>query len=40
MSPTEATIWPMIAHVALVFALYFLLSFRRVRAVKNLLGAR
>ena len=35
MSPTEATIWPMIAHVALVFALYFLLSFRRVRAVKE-----
>lgn len=35
MSPTEATIWPMIAHVALIFVLYFLLSFRRVRAVKQ-----
>ena len=35
MSPTEATIWPVIAHVALVFGLYFLLSFRRVRAVKD-----
>jgi hypothetical protein len=35
MSPTEATIWPMIAHVALVFALYFLLSFRRIGAIKD-----
>ena len=35
MSPTEATIWPVIAHVALVFALYILLSFRRVGAVKS-----
>jgi len=35
MSPTEATIWPMIAHAALVFALYFLLSARRVGAVKG-----
>lgn len=35
MSPTEATIWPMIAHVALVFCLYLLLSFRRVDAVKG-----
>lgn len=35
MSPTEATIWPMIAHVALVIGLYFLLSFRRVGAVKE-----
>lgn len=35
MSPTEATIWPMIAHVALVFCLYLLLSFRRVGAVKD-----
>ena len=35
MSPTEATIWPMIAHVALVFCLYCLLSFRRVGAVKG-----
>ncbi|WP_234189638.1 MAPEG family protein [Shinella sp. NM-101] len=35
MSPTEATIWPMIAHVALVFFLYILLSTRRVGAVKD-----
>ncbi|MCQ4631821.1 MAPEG family protein [Shinella sp. CPCC 100929] len=35
MSPTEATIWPMIAHVALVFCLYLLLSLRRVSAVKE-----
>lgn len=35
MSPTEATIWPMIAQVALVFCLYFLLSFRRMSAVKD-----
>ena len=35
MSPTEATIWPVIAHVALVFALYFLLSMRRMGAVKS-----
>ncbi|MCR6499309.1 MAPEG family protein [Shinella sp. CPCC 101442] len=35
MSPTEATIWPVIAHVALVFILYFLLSSRRMAAVKS-----
>ncbi|WP_411033281.1 MAPEG family protein [Shinella sp. BYT-45] len=35
MSPTEATIWPMIAHAALVFVLYVLLSSRRVGAVKD-----
>ena len=35
MSPTEATIWPMIAHVALVFGLYLLLSARRMRAVRE-----
>lgn len=35
MSPTEATIWPMIAHAALVFILYFLLSARRVGAVRD-----
>jgi hypothetical protein len=35
MSPTEATIWPMIAHVALVFALYVMLSSRRVGAVRE-----
>jgi hypothetical protein len=35
MSPTQATIWPMIAHAALVFGLYVLLSSRRVGAVKE-----
>lgn len=35
MSPMQATIWPMIAHAALVFGLYVLLSLRRVRAVKE-----
>ncbi|GMB81408.1 MAPEG family protein [Shinella zoogloeoides] len=35
MSPTEATIWPMIAHAALVFGLYMLLSTRRVGAVRD-----
>lgn len=35
MSPTEATIWPMIAHVALVFSLYLPLSMRRMRAVRQ-----
>lgn len=35
MSPTEATIWPVIAHVALVFCLYLLLSMRRMRAVRE-----
>ncbi|MDX3925692.1 MAG: MAPEG family protein [Shinella sp.] len=35
MSPTEATLWPMIAHVALVYTLYFLLSKRRFQAVKT-----
>lgn len=35
MSPTEATIWPVIAHVALVFSLYILLSTRRMRAVRE-----
>lgn len=34
MSPTEATIWPMIAHVALVFCLYALLALRRAAAVR------
>jgi hypothetical protein len=34
MSPTEATIWPMIAHVGLVFILYILLSYRRIGAIK------
>ena len=35
MSPPEATIWPMIAHVALVFCLYLLLSSRRMGAVRE-----
>ena len=35
MSPTEATIWPMIAHVALIFCLYLLLSSRRMGAVRE-----
>ena len=35
MSSTEATIWPMIAHVALVVVLYLLLSARRMRAVRE-----
>ncbi|MGB3877250.1 MAG: MAPEG family protein [Shinella zoogloeoides] len=35
MSPTEATIWPMIAHAALIFGLYILLSSRRVGAVRD-----
>lgn len=35
MSPTEATIWPMIAHVALVFVLYWMLYSRRMRAVRE-----
>ena len=35
MSPTEATLWPMIAHAALVFGLYLMLSARRVRAVRE-----
>lgn len=35
MSPTEATIWPMIAHAALIFGLYILLSTRRIGAVKD-----
>ena len=35
MSPTQATIWPMIAHVALVVVLYLLLSARRMRAVRE-----
>ncbi|WP_119254398.1 MAPEG family protein [Shinella zoogloeoides] len=35
MSPTEATIWPMIAHAALIFGLYILLSTRRVGAVRD-----
>ncbi len=35
MSPTQATIWPMIAHVALVIVLYLLLSARRMRAVRE-----
>lgn len=35
MSPTEATIWPMIAHAALVFGLYVMLSSRRMGAVRE-----
>jgi len=35
MSPTQATLWPMIAHVALVVFLYLLLSARRMRAVRQ-----
>jgi hypothetical protein len=35
MSPTEATIWPMIAHAALIFGLYILLSTRRIGAVRD-----
>ncbi|MCO5733150.1 MAPEG family protein [Rhizobium sp. SSA_523] len=34
MTTNEAMIWPMIAHVALVFLLYFILSGRRVAAVR------
>ncbi len=34
MISNEAMIWPMIAHVVLVFVLYYLLSKRRVAAVK------
>ena len=34
MTPTEATLWPMFAHVALIYALYFLLSKRRFAAVR------
>ncbi|SIQ00162.1 hypothetical protein SAMN05880590_101706 [Rhizobium sp. RU35A] len=34
MLPSEAMIWPMIAHVVLVFFLYILLSVRRVAAVR------
>jgi hypothetical protein len=30
-----AIIWPMIAHVVLVYAVYVLLGFRRVRAVRS-----
>ncbi|RWX77094.1 hypothetical protein EPK99_15690 [Neorhizobium lilium] len=35
MPSTEATLWPMIAHAALVFFLYWLLSKRRFAAVKT-----
>lgn len=35
MLSTNATIWPMIAHVALVFFLYLLLSKKRFQAVRN-----
>jgi hypothetical protein len=35
MPTTEATLWPMIAHAALVFFLYWLLSRRRFAAVKT-----
>ncbi|MCF3642512.1 MAPEG family protein [Rhizobium sp. TRM95111] len=34
MTPTEATLWPLIAHVLLVFMLYALLSRRRFAAVR------
>jgi len=34
MPSTEATLWPMIAHAALVFFLYWLLSRRRFAAVR------
>ncbi len=34
MPTTEATLWPMIAHAALVFFLYWLLSKRRYAAVR------
>ncbi|TWF57359.1 hypothetical protein FHW37_1021002 [Neorhizobium alkalisoli] len=35
MTDTTAMFWPMIAHAALVFILYYLLSVRRVAAVKS-----
>lgn len=35
MLSTNATLWPMIAHAALVFILYGLLSRKRVAAVRN-----
>jgi hypothetical protein len=34
MTPTEATLWPMFAHVALIYVLYFLLSKQRFAAVR------
>ncbi|SMF44405.1 hypothetical protein SAMN02982989_2201 [Xaviernesmea oryzae] len=35
MLSTDATLWPMIAHAALVFFLYWLLSKRRAEAVRG-----
>jgi len=35
MLSTNATLWPMIAHVALVFCLYWMLSKKRVAAVRS-----
>lgn len=35
MLSTNATLWPMIAHAALVFFLYWLLSKKRVAAIKS-----
>jgi hypothetical protein len=35
LTDTTAMFWPMIAHAALVFILYYLLSVRRVAAVKS-----
>ncbi|CDZ44552.1 MAPEG family protein [Neorhizobium galegae] len=35
MLSTDATLWPMIAHAALVFFLYWLLSKKRYMAVKS-----
>jgi hypothetical protein len=35
MTFSEAMLWPMVAHAALVFGLYFLLSSKRVSAVRE-----
>ncbi len=35
MLSTNATLWPMIAHAALVFFLYWLLSKKRIAAIKS-----
>lgn len=35
MTFSEAMLWPMVAHAALVFGLYFLLSSKRVGAVRE-----
>jgi len=35
MTFSEAMLWPMVAHAALVFGLYFLLSRKRVSAVRE-----